>query len=156
MMKRTLILTLMAFALLGCKEKEWVDWQAMNQEWLRQNATKDSIVTTPTGLQYKVIRQGIAGSVKPDINKTVVVDYTGSLITGNVFDSGSEYAMAMSSVVKGFAEGLSKMNKSGHYILYIPAELAYGREGHGNEGDDRYIPPFSTLIFDVTLLDTYY
>lgn len=132
-----------------------MDWKVQNQAWLMANAQRDSVHTTPTGLQYKVIRQGVPG-VKPDNDKTVVVDYYGSLITGNIFDAGFNTSLPVNNVVKGFAEGLKKMNKSGHYILYIPAELGYGAEGHGTPGDGSYIPPYSTLVFDVTLLDTYY
>lgn len=138
--------------LCGCKQDNWVDWKAENIAFLDQNADADSIQVTPSGLQYKVIRQGLKNAApQPDVLKTVVVTYTGSLINGYVFDSGDNAIMYMSNVIAGFAEGLKKMNVSGRYILYIPYDLGYGESGNGTEGTAAYIPPYSTLIFDVTL-----
>ena len=155
MKTRIILIALMALLFLpSCKKNNWIDWQTENEVWLVSNAKRDSIVVTPTGLQYKVIRQGVA-SIKPDNDKTVVVTYKGSLITGSVFDSEENVSMAMNELIKGFAEGLKKMNKSGRYILYIPSDLGYGSAGSGTEGYANYIPPYSTLIFDVTLIDVY-
>ena len=152
---RILLIALCALLFLpSCKKNNWMDWQAENEVWLVRNAKQDSIVLTPTGLQYKVIRQGVA-SIKPDNAKTVVINYKGWLITGDVFDQAENATSAVSDLIQGFAEGLKKMNKSGHYILYIPSNLGYGSAGSGTQGYANYIPPYSTLIFDVTLIDVY-
>ncbi len=114
-----LLLSVMTVSLTSCKKDSWLDWKAQNAAFLVRNMQKDSIVTTPSGLQYKVIRQGIQGT-KPDELKHVRIRYKGSLITGNVFDQSDDASFAVSSVVEGLKEGLKKMNKSGHYIFYIP------------------------------------
>ena len=138
--------------LSACKQDNWIDWKAENIAFMEQNAEADSIQVTPSGLQYRVIRQGLKNAApRPDDLKTVVVTYTGKFINGYVFDSGDNRMMSMSSVIAGFAEGLKKMNVSGRYILYIPYDLGYGESGNGTEGTSAYIPPYSTLIFDVTL-----
>lgn len=137
------------------KESEWLDWRAQNEAWLVMNGQKEGVITTPTGLQYRVIREGV-GTAKPDELKTVVVNYSGTLINGKQFDSGTEVHLGVSSVVKGFAEGLRKMRKSGHYILYVPHDLGYKNEEKQSIENKGHIPPYSTLIFDVTLVDIYY
>lgn len=137
------------------KDSEWLDWRVQNEAWMTMNGQKEGVITTPTGLQYRVIREGV-GSTKPDNLKTVVVNYTGSLINGNQFDSATEARLGVSTVVQGFAEGLRKMRKSGHYILYVPHNLGYKDEEKQSIGNKGHIPPYSTLIFDVTLVDVYY
>lgn len=157
-MKKTFLILIagMLFCLSGCKEKDWMDWKMQNMAWLEHNKTLPGVITTPTGLQYKVIRQGYEGSTKPDDEKTVVVDYVGTLITGDIFDSGENTDMPVKNLVEGFKEGISHyMRKSGKCILYIPYELAYGEDGQGSKGDRAFVPPYSTLIFEVTLLDVY-
>lgn len=150
------LLPLLVICLLlpSCKQDEWTDWKTQNAAWLLQNAECEGVQVTPTGLQYKVLEPGIAG-VRPDDIKTVRVSYTGKLITGYVFEQNDNATFAVSGVVDGFREGLKKMHKSGRYIFYIPQELAYGKEEKGVRGYQSYIPPYSTLIFEVTLLDVY-
>lgn len=149
-----LALLLLSVCLPSCKKDSWLDWKAQNAAFLVRNMQKDSIVTTPSGLQYKVIRQGIQGT-KPDLIKSVRVRYKGSLITGDIFDQSDDASFAVAQVVDGLKEGLKKMNKSGHYIFYVPQELGYGKEEQGSAGVRNYIPPYSTLIFEVELLDVY-
>ncbi len=148
------ILCAVVLALPSCKQQNWMDWKVSNTAWLVQNRAKDSIQVTPTGLQYKVIRQGVM-NIKPDEEKSVTIDYVGYLINGCVFDSCSNYSSSVSGFVDGFKEGLKKMQKSGHYILYIPYELGYGSDGFGSPGNKNFIPPYSTLVFDITLKDVY-
>lgn len=147
-------LCLITAFLPSCKKDSWLDWKAQNAAFLARNMSNDSVQTTPSGLQYKVIRQGIKGT-KPDELKHVRIKYTGSLITGDIFDQSDNASFAVTEVVDGFKEGLKKMNKSGHYIFYIPQELGYGKEEQGTQGQKNYIPPYSTLIFDVELYDVY-
>lgn len=138
----------------SCKKNTWIDWKVQNAVWLAENSRKDSIIVTPTGLQYKVLRQGIKGT-KPDALKSVRINYTGRLITGDVFDQSQNVSFSVSGMIDGMAEGLKKMNQSGHYILYIPQELGYGSDAQGIRGGKNYVPPYSTLIFDVELLEVY-
>ncbi len=156
MKTKTIILAVITLLFMGCKEDNWMDWKAQNEMWLRQNATKDSVQTTHTGLQYKVIYQGNTSLSRPGATSTVTVDYTGSLINGKVFDSAEGASFLVSQVVAGFAEGLKKMNQHGDYILYIPWELGYGEDGtEASEAAPAFIPPYSTLIFEVHLSDYY-
>ena len=152
-MKQTKILSLLLVMTLicGCKKENWMDWQIENQLWLQENAKKEGVVTTPTGLQYKCIDPGWEHSARPDNAKYVTIRYSGSLINGYVFDSAESYTSNVSSFVSGFTEGLKKMNQFGVYEFYIPYDLAYGVEGRGAEGSSSFIPPYSTLIFHVYL-----
>lgn len=115
------------------------------------NAIKEdpSIKTTKSGLAYKVVAHGTGAT--PSENDMVKVHYTGKLIDGTVFDSsvdrGEPANFAITQVVPGFGEGPKMMNKGSKYTLYIPANLAYGNNATGS------IPPGSTLIFDVEVLD---
>lgn len=140
----------------SCKKDTWLDWKAQNKAWIANNPnTNDSIQVTPTGLQYKVIRQGIAGT-KPDALKTIDIKFTGRLITGHTFVEESAIASyQVAELIDGLQEGVKKMNKSGIYEFYIPAELGYGGDAQGERGMQNYIPPFSTLIFRVELYDVY-
>lgn len=153
-MKTTKILSLLLVIVLisGCKRENWLDWKMQNELWLAQNAKKEGVVTTPTGLQYKCIDPGLNnGSARPDNAKIVTIDYTGQLINDYVFDSADGAVIQVSSVVAGFAEGLKKMHQQGIYDFYIPYYLGYGQSGSGTEGTERFIPPYSTLIFRVHL-----
>lgn len=155
MKKYVFILALVLFLLPSCKKESWLDWKTENKIWLENNAKQEGVVTLPSGLQYTVLREGIPSQPHPDNLKAVVVTYKGSLITGNVFDKAEDKSMAVSSLITGFAEGLCKMTPPAHYILYIPYDLAYGKDGAGTEGIKGYIPPYSTLIFDVELKQVY-
>ena len=103
---------------------------------------------TESGLCYKVIHQGAMR--RPNAGSWVTVKYTGKLIEQSVFDSGTfDYYLA--SAIKGWQEAIVKMNVGGKYILYIPYELGYGQDGSGSD-----IPPYSTLVFEVELLDSFF
>lgn len=106
-------------------------------------AKDSSIVTTESGLSYKVVKQG-TGDL-PTGDDQVKVIYTGRLIDGTEFDSskGEAVPFGLNQVVPGFSEGLKMMNPGSKYVLYIPAALAYGNQAVGS------IPPGSTLVFDV-------
>ncbi len=156
MKTQAIILAAITLLFIGCKEDNWMDWKAQNELWLRQNATQAGVQTTHTGLQYKVLYQGNTTVPRPGSTSTVVVDYSGSLINGKVFDSATSASFMVSQVVAGFAEGLKKMNENGDYILYIPWDLGYGEEGtEAAETAPAFIPPYSTLIFEVHLSSAY-
>ncbi|MBR2487363.1 MAG: FKBP-type peptidyl-prolyl cis-trans isomerase [Paludibacteraceae bacterium] len=152
-MKTTKIMSLLLLLVLvsGCKRDNWLDWKMQNELWLTHNAKQEGVITTPTGLQYKCIEAGWDKSARPDDAKIVTIDYTGQLINEYVFDSADEAIMQVSSLVAGFAEGLKKMNQFGEYEFYIPYYLGYGQNGTGTEGTEKFIPPYSTLIFRVYL-----
>jgi FKBP-type peptidyl-prolyl cis-trans isomerase FklB len=118
--------------------------------YLEQNKNKPEVVTLPDGLQYKVVTQGTGP--KPMLNDTVVVDYQGSLISGKVFDSsyqrGEPAVFPVSGVIPGWQEALQLMSKGSTWMIYIPAELAYGERGAPGS-----IGPNETLIFKVHLMD---
>lgn len=107
------------------------------------------MITTPSGLQYEVLREG--QGAKPGPSDTVTVHYRGTLSNGQVFDSsydrGQPLSFRLNQVIKGWTEGLQLMSVGAHYRLTIPAHLGYGAAGAGG-----VIPPNATLIFDVELL----
>jgi FKBP-type peptidyl-prolyl cis-trans isomerase FklB len=152
-----IVLLLLGMVVLNsCKQDNWLDWKTQNELWLAENAKKEGVKTTHTGLQYKCIYPGInESSGHVDDAKIVTINYSGKLITGYEFDANSNYDGHVSSFVPGFNEGLKLMKEFGVYELYIPYELAYGIEGSGTEGTSSHIPPYSTLIFRVELLDVY-
>ena len=118
-------------------------------KFLAENKTKDGVVTLPSGLQYKVIKQG--DGPKPTASDTVVTNYRGTLIDGKEFDSsykrGQPATFPVGQVIKGWTEALQLMPVGSKWQLYIPSNLAYGDRGAGGD-----IGPNSTLIFDIELL----
>lgn len=118
--------------------------------FLEKNAERDEVVTLESGLQYEVLEEGQGGE-KPTAADTVTTHYEGRLIDGTVFDSsyqrGEPVSFPLNRVIAGWTEGLQLMSPGAKYRLYVPSELAYGDSGAGQ------IPPNSTLIFDVELLE---
>jgi len=118
------------------------------EAFLAENAEKDGVETTESGLQYEVIEEGSGD--QPSAEDTVRVHYTGELLSGEVFDSsrerGEPVTFALNQVIPGWTEGLQLMSEGARYKLYIPADLAYG------PGGNRGIGPNETLVFDVELL----
>ena len=118
--------------------------------FLATNAKKPGVVTTASGLQYLVIKEGTGAT--PTASSEVKVDYEGKLIDGTVFDSsikrGEPLAFGLSQVIPGWTEGLQLMKEGGKATLYIPSKLGYGEQGVPGT-----IPPHSTLIFDVELIE---
>jgi FKBP-type peptidyl-prolyl cis-trans isomerase FklB len=121
------------------------------EKFLAENAKKEGIKTTASGLQYKVVKEG--SGPKPKSSDQVKVHYRGTLLNGTEFDSsgkrGPEPAtFGVGQVIKGWTEALTNMNVGSKWQLFIPSDLAYGQNGSG-----RTIEPNSTLIFDVELVD---
>ncbi len=129
-------------------EEKYGAYKQENIDFLTTNKTKDSIQTTASGLQYKVITMGTGE--KPKATDKVRAHYRGTLINGEVFDSSYErkepLTIQANRVIKGWTEALTMMPVGSKWILYIPQELGYGDREAGK------IPPFSTLIFEVELL----
>lgn len=118
-------------------------------EFLSSNMTQEGVVTTESGLQYKVLTKG-SGEIHPSASDKVKVHYHGSLIDGTVFDSsisrGQPIEFGLNQVIKGWTEGLQLMVEGEKTRLFIPSELGYGNRSAGS------IPAGSTLIFDVELI----
>jgi len=119
------------------------------QAFLKDNATKPGVHTTPSGLQYKVITEGHGKS--PKATDTVLVHYRGTTIDGTEFDSSYKrnepISFPLNGVIPGWTEGVQLMKEGGKIELFIPSNLAYGSRGAGG-----VIAPDSTLIFDIELL----
>jgi FKBP-type peptidyl-prolyl cis-trans isomerase FklB len=120
------------------------------QTFLEANKKKDGVVTLPSGLQYKVVKEGTGP--KPTASDRVKVHYQGSLLNGKVFDSsierGEPATFGVSEVIPGWTEALQLMPVGSKWQLFIPSDLAYGDAGAGQD-----IKPGSTLLFDVELLE---
>ena len=115
--------------------------------FLSANGERANVITTESGLQYEALLDG--NGEKPSINDRVRVLYEGKLIDGTVFDSREEpVEFPLNGVIPGWSEGLLLMNVGSKYCLYLPSALAYGEHGAGS-----IIPPYSTLIFTVELLE---
>ena len=119
------------------------------QSFLKENASKPGVHTTPSGLQYKIITEGVGKS--PKASDTVKVNYRGTTIDGVEFDSSYKrnepIEFPLSGVIAGWTEGVQLMKEGGKIELFIPSNLAYGSRGAGG-----VIAPDSTLIFDIELL----
>ena len=119
------------------------------EKYLAENAKKDGVITLPSGLQYKVLKEG--NGKKPSAKDTVMCHYEGFLIDGTVFDSsiqrGEPATFPLQQVIAGWTEGLQLMQEGAKYRFFIPYRLGYGEGGAGAS-----IPPFAALIFDVELI----
>jgi len=154
-MKRTSIVFFITFLFLivmsACKEYVYMDWKLMNDKWYSIHMHDSGFITTPSGLCYKVIHQGYQR--RPNLNSVIIVNYKGTLIDGSVFDSiatGTTVQLLLSSSIKGWQEGIPKMNGGGYYRFYIPSSL-----GYDTTSTNPLIPPHSVLRFDVNLVDSY-
>jgi FKBP-type peptidyl-prolyl cis-trans isomerase len=120
------------------------------EKFLAENKTKPGVKTTASGLQYKVMKEGSGPS--PKETDTVVTNYRGTLINGTEFDSSYKrnepVTFPVNGVIKGWTEALQLMKKGAKYQLFVPAGLAYGPRGAGQD-----IGPNATLIFEVELVD---
>jgi FKBP-type peptidyl-prolyl cis-trans isomerase FklB len=119
------------------------------EKFLTENKNKEGVKTTASGLQYKVLKEG--NGAQPKSSDTVTVNYRGTLIDGTEFDSsykrGQPATFPVSGVIKGWTEALQLMKVGSKYQLFVPANLAYGEQGRPG------IPPSSTLIFEVELMN---
>ena len=120
------------------------------EAFLLENAKKDGIKVTASGLQYEVIKKG--RGEHPTASSTVKVHYTGTTINGEIFDSSVErnepISFPLNAVIPGWTEGVQLMNGGAKYRFYSPPELAYGQNS-----PTALIPPYSVLIFEVQLLE---
>jgi FKBP-type peptidyl-prolyl cis-trans isomerase len=120
-------------------------------EFLAKNAKKDKVITTASGLQYQIVKEGKKNGLSPKATDTVKVEYKGTLLDGTVFDStdkhGGSISFPLDHVIKGWTEGVQLMKEDAVYRFFIPSELAYGEQGAGSA-----IGANETLIFEIHLL----
>ena len=136
----------------SCLQKAQIEAAAKNREdvtkFLEKNAKVSGVVTTASGLQYQVIKEGTGP--KPTDSSEVTVHYHGTLIDNTVFDSSVERkepaTFPLNQVIKGWTEGIQLMSVGSKFKFWIPAELAYGEQGAGK------IKPGALIIFEVELL----
>ncbi|MCL2197181.1 MAG: FKBP-type peptidyl-prolyl cis-trans isomerase [Treponema sp.] len=136
-------------ALQQAFEKEAAANQKAEEEFLVTNSRRSNIKVTSSGLQYEVIEEKFGD--KPTISSVVRVNYTGTFIDNKPFDSSNEEGGAyipLEMVIPGWTEGLMLMSPGSIYRFFIPSNLAYGKDGIQG-----IIPPYSTLIFSVELLE---
>lgn len=123
--------------------------KAEGEQFLAENAKKEGVKTTASGLQYQVLRDG--NGKQPKATDQVECHYEGTLIDGTKFDSsydrGQTATFPLNQVIAGWTEGLQLMHEGAKYRFFIPYQLAYGERGAGAS-----IPPYAALIFDVELI----
>jgi len=144
------VILVSAFAFAAVMPGHSADGAAAGADFLKENAKKEGVKTTPSGLQYKVLKEGEGKSPKATDN--VRVHYRGTLLNGTEFDSsikrGEPAEFPLNRVIKGWTEGVQLMKEGAKYQFFIPANLAYGERG--TPGGP--IGPNETLIFEVELL----
>lgn len=156
MMKKIVGLSILLLLFTGLsfgqsKKKRAKNEQRMikGMQFLSENGKRSEVVTLLSGLQYEILQEG--EGQKPTLTSHVTTHYHGTLIDGVVFDSsvdrGAPATFPVNGVIKGWTEALQLMPVGSKWKLYIPYHLAYGEKGSSN------IKPFSTLIFEVELLD---
>jgi FKBP-type peptidyl-prolyl cis-trans isomerase FklB len=132
------------------QQKASVKVKAEGDKFLEENKKKSGVITTPSGLQYEVIKEGTGP--QPDSTDVVSVHYKGTLINGEEFDSsikrGTPEKFGVTGVIPGWTEALLKMKVGSKWKLVIPSNLAYGERGAG-----RQIKPNSVLVFEMELLN---
>ncbi|MDR1446968.1 MAG: FKBP-type peptidyl-prolyl cis-trans isomerase [Treponema sp.] len=130
--------------------KQAAEARTTETAWLEENGAKEGVISTETGLQYQMLTEG--EGEQPGPMSIVKVNYEGTLTDGTVFDSswerGEPVEFPLEAVIPGWAEGIQMMKTGGTSLLFIPSSLAYGSQGAG-----QVIPPYSTLIFKVELLE---
>lgn len=169
-MKRILyISTFLLLLLSGCDEK-FMTWKELNEQWivdrkqtLGQPAEgEDEIIETmilPSGVLVEVFHNGYGPVPKPsndpfhNTSSYVTVTYKGWLIDGTQFNDAENTGMYLGSTIPGWQDALGRMKQGSHWRIYIPADQGYGKEGSKGYFDNFSVPPYSTLIFDIDLVN---
>lgn len=161
-MDRKIIFFLLVVLLVGCKQNNWMEWKVQNELWLAQKAKEPGVVETSDGLLYYIKADPGAENheAKPNADSYITCDYTCTLINGYKVDGGSHITFSLANTIPGFREGCMKIHNHGDIFIYVPASLGYDyskfqsdeyneAEGSGTEGTTSYIPPYSTLIYEI-------
>ena len=134
----------------GSQAKDAAQRGGANKAWLADNAKKDGVKVTPSGLQYQVVSNGPGTGANPAATDEVTVHYEGKLLDGTVFDASANHGgpatFTLNQVIKGWTEGLQLMKPGDKYRFFIPPELAYGDQAPPSIG------PNQVLIFEVELI----
>lgn len=151
-MLKLALFPLVIMLLVGCSDAETGSVNEPLDEgknWLAENAGKEGVVVTESGLQYQVLQSG--SGVSPALNDNVVTHYVGSFIDGRVFDSSVERGrpaeFPVTGVIKGWTEALQMMKEGDKWKLFVPPELGYGEKRTGA------IPGNTVLVFEVELIE---
>lgn len=151
-----LALAVLLLAACGAKGPDTAQLEKASAEakaYMTTNAKAEGVKALPSGVQYKIVRSGPPGGLKPGPQDEVKVHYEGKLVSGQVFDSsyerGQPAAMPLPALIPAWKEALQQMRPGDEWILYVPPEMGYGSEGAGG-GE---IPPNSVLIFRIELID---
>jgi FKBP-type peptidyl-prolyl cis-trans isomerase FklB len=146
-----LALSTFLLALTACQSPVKKTKEAATTPAPTKKADASGVVTTASGLRYKVLASGPASGRSPTRADSVMVHYRGTLVDGSVFDSsydrGEPTTFGVAQVIPGWTEALQLMKPGDKWLLHIPSNLAYGAQGAGAK-----IPPFADLIFQVELL----
>lgn len=148
MLDRNEAMELVQAAFAVAMERQTEQLRLAEELFLATNATAEGVIQTESGLQYIVLEQG--SGPRPVATDSVIVNYEGSFVDGTVFDSSEgrdPEAIPLPMVIQGWVEGIQLMNVGSKYVFFIPSGLAYGSRG------DQFIPPYSTLIFTIELLE---
>lgn len=147
MSSRTIFFLSFVFLIISCAS---MNYKKEGEVYLQKNALKNEVIVMPSGLQYTVLNAG--SGKKPNSTDLVKVHYHGTFIDGKVFDSsvdrGQPATFPVNKLIKGFTEALTLMPVGSKWRIFIPSDLAYGKEGVKNS-----IPPNSVLIYEVELLE---
>jgi FKBP-type peptidyl-prolyl cis-trans isomerase FkpA len=144
--KRTYLVYLWVGIVVACLAAFLLARQS--DDFLTRNARASGVVTTPSGLQYKVVQPGAPGGARPTDSDVALINYEGKLLNGTTFDKSQQPTpMPVAGVVPGFSEALKLMPKGAKYRVWIKPALGYGAEAKGP------IPANSTLVFDIELID---
>ncbi len=153
-MFRILMISAALLALGACQAKAPApDQSIQSKAFMEQTVKQAGVKTLPSGVAFKVVREGPAGGLRPRLNDEVKVHYEGKLVDGKVFDSsyerGQPAAMPLAGLIPAWQEALQLMRPGDEWVLYVPPEQGYGSQGAGG-GE---IPPGAALIFRIELID---
>ncbi len=164
-MKKILFLFFVVFVFVSCDER-FMSWKEYNEEWIVDQRDKLGLDTNvveieilPSGVLIEKYHTGYGAIPKPsidpdlEVSSAVKVKYTGWLVDGTRFDSSELSSFYLSGVIEGWQEALAKMPQGSYWRIYIPHEKAYGEEGSKGAYSNFSVPPYSTLIFDIDLIE---
>lgn len=164
-MKKILFLLLVVLAFTSCDER-FMSWKEYNEEWLVAQRDKlgndTNVIETqilPSGVLIEKYHTGYGAIPKPSVDpvtqvsSVVVVKYTGWLVDGTRFDYNDKASFYLHQVISGWREAMSIMPQGSHWRVYIPSNKAYGESGSKGSYENFSVPPHSTLIFDIELID---